>query len=155
MRRTRWTWPVMAVVLLVFESGCLIVHNSTRVVRDNEPLRSVRFESEQARAAFEAGVNEMKAHKKKLQSVDLAVPFLCLVSRTSELSDNAVYNDEIVVCDANGDGYITEQEASAYGAQVAERIRTDKARAKEDEKSDGQSRTVSLHPPESGTRNGS
>ncbi len=152
MKRIRWTWPVFGAILLVFESGCLVVHNSTRIVRENEPLRAVRFESEQAQSAFEAGVNEAKAHKKSQQSVALAVPFLCLFGRSTELSDNAVYNDEVVLCDADGDNVITEQEASAYRARLAERRSTEVAQARETVKSGGESETVSLRPPESARR---
>jgi hypothetical protein len=145
MRRTRWTWPVLAMALLVFQPGCLIMHNSTRVIRESEPLRPVRFESEQARSVFEDGVSEARAHKKKYESCEFAVPFVCLLSRTSEVSDNAVYNDQVVFCDANGDGLITEQEAAAYRALVAERIRTDGDTSTANQKSGGRSKTVSLH----------
>ena len=148
MKRIGWTWPALAVALLVFGSGCLIMHQSTRVIRENEPLRPMRFESEQARSVFEASVNELKAHKKGPEAQVFAIPFLCFFSRTTMLSDNALYNDQAVLCDANGDSLITEQEANAYRAQVTEKIAA--ARAKEGEASGDQSETVSLRGPDSG-----
>ena len=130
-------------VLLVFQPGCLIVHSSNRVIREDEPLRPVRFESEQAKSTFEDGVSEARAHKKKYEACEFAVPFLCMFSRTSEVSDNAVYNDQIALCDANGDGVINEQEASAFRALVAERTRRDATKG--NGKSDGE-KIVSLRP---------
>ena len=147
MKHIRGSWLVVGAILLVFESGCLVVHTSTRVLRENEAMRLVRFESEQARSVFESGVREMQAHKKNYHSDALAIPFLCLFARTTELLDNAVNNDQVTLCDADGDNVVTEQEAFAYRARVAEKARTDEATARKPDKSSGESATVSLRPP--------
>ena len=105
-------------MLLGFGPGCLLVSHSTQVVRENEKLRPVRFESEQAKIAFEASVHQMQAIKESSDPQLLAIPFLFWVSSTRELSDNAIYNDQAALCDLNGDGLITLQEAINYRARV-------------------------------------
>jgi hypothetical protein len=109
--------------VLCFASGCLFVHHTTRIVRDKEPVRPVRFESEQAKQFFLGGVHELQAHKDKSNMEITAVPFVCWNSSESALSDNAIYNDQISACDTNGDNLITLQEALVYRAVVAERVR--------------------------------
>jgi hypothetical protein len=113
---------LLCAALLCPGSGCLLVRHSTRVVRDNEAIQPVRFESEQARKMFEAGVHEVQAHKESFGGDVFALPLVCWVSHVSELSDNAIYNDQISSCDANGDGFITLQEAVNYRSRVDERI---------------------------------
>lgn len=152
MRRSRWVCPCLGAMLLMLECGCLVVRTTTRVVRENEAMRMVKFESEQARSAFEAGVDEVRAQKKGCDVDAFAIPFLCLLCNTTTISDNAVYNDQAALCDTDGDGLITDQESLAYRARVAARTRTDDAKAREADKSDGKSRTVSLRfPPSSGS----
>jgi hypothetical protein len=114
----RWFVLSLGMMLLGCAPGCLMVHQSTRVVREKEPLRSVRFESEQTQRLFETGAHQMQAHKDYSQPDIFALPFLCLLIRGNELSDNAVYNDQAGICDANGDGFITLQEAQTYRAGV-------------------------------------
>ena len=112
----RWLALSLGTMLLGCAPGCLLVHQSTRVVRDKEPMRTVQFESEQAQRLFETGVHQMQAHKDYSQPDVFALPLVCLLIRGNELSDNAVYNDQAGICDANGDGFITLQEAQSYRA---------------------------------------
>jgi hypothetical protein len=81
----------------------------------------VQFESPQARQAFEARVADLrdqgdKPHKERL----FAVPFLLFWSHEESLSENAWYNDQLKVCDANHDGRITLQEAWVYNPRFRE-----------------------------------
>jgi hypothetical protein len=123
---------LLCAALLCHGSGCLLVRHSTRVVRDNEPIRSMAFESEQAKRVFEAGVHEMQAHRTGYGGDVFALPFICWVSHSNELSDNAIYNDQMAACDANGDNCITLQEAANYRSRVDERIaQMEKAKAAE------------------------
>ena len=115
-----------------FNSGCLFVRQTTSVVREKENLRPVQFESEQARQYFEGGVHELQSHKQNFDQQVSAVPFLWLYSSNKELSDNAIYNDQISACDTNGDGVISMQEALEYRAKVAEQFRPAE-KAKKDE----------------------
>jgi hypothetical protein len=105
-------------------SGCLFVHHSTRIVRDKEATRPVQFQSQQARQSFLAGVHELQAHKQSSGPNVTAVPFLWWYSSATELSDNAIYNDQISACDTNADGIISTEEALAYRAAVTEQIRS-------------------------------
>ena len=104
-------------------SGCLFVNHSTKVVRDKEPMQRVAFESEQARQYFQAAVHDLQSHKKSYNFQVSAMPVLWWRSSANELSDNAIYNDQISVCDTNGDGVISAQEAMTYRSIVAAQIR--------------------------------
>lgn len=106
-------------VLLSISSGCLFVRHSTHVVRESEKPQAVQFESPQAQNMFDSGVAQAKQHKESSNPKVLAVPLVCWYSRADVLSDNAVYNDQILVCDTNGDRVITNQEAYAYSSRVA------------------------------------
>ena len=102
-------------LLLASSSGCLFVRHSTRVVRDKETPRAVQFESDAARNQFESGLAEIKPQVSNADNPQItAVPLLFWYSTTDKLSDTAVRNDQLLICDANGDGFITAQEAAAY-----------------------------------------
>ncbi|MEN6449424.1 MAG: hypothetical protein ABFC96_02950 [Thermoguttaceae bacterium] len=103
-------------------SGCLFVRHSTRIVREKEAVHPIRFESDQAKTVFEAGVHQLQAHKETFGGDVLAVPFVCWRSHVNELSDNAVYNDQESACDLNGDGFISLEEALAYRAKVEDQV---------------------------------
>ena len=118
----RWLKLSLCAMLLSCTPGCLFVRQSTHVVREKEPIRSVQFESQQAKTLFEGGAHQMQAMKEHPAPEVLAIPFVCLYSRATELSDNAIYNDQAGICDANGDGFITFQEAATYRAGVDEKV---------------------------------
>lgn len=106
-------------VLLLSSSGCLFVRHATRVVRQDEKPRSVQFESESARNLFEAGLADVKAHPDTGANPQIvAVPLLFWYSSTDQLSDAAIYNDQVLACDRNGDSFITLQEATAFREQA-------------------------------------
>jgi hypothetical protein len=116
---------LLGVALLSSTSGCLFVNHSTKVVRDKEPMHRVAFESPQAQQAFVAGVHDLQSHKQAYNFQVSAMPVLWWKSTANELSDNAIYNDQISVCDTDADGMISTQEAVTYRsvvtAQIAER----------------------------------
>jgi hypothetical protein len=103
-------------------SGCLFMRHSTRVVREKEKKQAVRFESPRAEEYFLGGVHELQAHKQNGHPEVTAIPFLMVYSRVDELSDNAIYNDQISACDTDGDGVISMQESLAYRARIADRF---------------------------------
>jgi len=103
-------------------SGCLFVRHATNVVREKEQQHPTQFESKRAQDFFVAGVHDLQTHKSSMDVQVSAVPFLWWYSQTKELSDNAIYNDQISVCDANWDGVISMEEAVVYRANVAEKI---------------------------------
>lgn len=115
MRRLPWISLCLAALLWATASGCLFVRHSTHIVRERETPRAAQFESEAARTQFEAGLADVKAHANSLENPQVvAVPFLFWYSRTDKLSETAVFNDQLLACDTNGDGFITAQEAAAY-----------------------------------------
>jgi hypothetical protein len=118
----RHFFALVAATLFCSFSGCLFVNHSTKVVRDKEPMQRVAFESEQARQSFMAGVHDLQSHKQSYNFQVSAMPLLWWRSSANELSDNAIYNDQISVCDTNGDGFISTQEAVTYRSIVAAQI---------------------------------
>jgi hypothetical protein len=133
MKRISWAWLLLCTVPTVFGSGCLFVRHSTVAVREHEAVRPMQFESEQARNVFEGGVTEMKAHKDESNAQVRAVPFLFWYSRVEVPSDNAVYNDQARICDANGDDCITLEEAAAYRARVAEKAKVAETKTRQND----------------------
>ena len=114
-------FPLLAVIfctaLVAFAPGCLITRHSTNVVRKNEKPRKVQFESAQAKNIFDGKVAEQKADKGMSNPNVFAVPFLLWYSTTDVVSDNGIYNDQIAICDTDGDRIITLQEAETYAAR--------------------------------------
>lgn len=105
-------------LVLAFTPGCLFVRHNTRVVRQNEKPRPMQFQSEQARSLFEAGLVDAKSNKELSNAQVTAVPLLFWYSRLDVPSDNAVYNDQLLLCDANGDGMVADHEAAGYRQAV-------------------------------------
>lgn len=140
----------LCATMLSFNTGCLFVRHSTKVVREKEKIQPARFESQQAEQYFLAGVHDLQTHKPNFDVQVSAVPLLWWYSRTSVLSDNAVYNDQLTACDLNADGVISASEAVAFRTGVAEQIaKTEKEKATANE-----SKTASNMPPVSASVSG-
>jgi hypothetical protein len=117
MKRFPQLVVIICTALLVFAPGCLITRHATNVVRKNEKPRKVQFESTQAKSIFDGKVAEQKTDKGMSNPNVFAVPFLLWYSSTDVVSDNGIYNDQIAICDTNGDGFISLQEAETYAAR--------------------------------------
>lgn len=140
MDRFRWVRLSLCAALVSSCTGCLFVRHSTNMIREGEKQHQVRFDSEQSRNLFEAGAADMKAHKESTNGNVFFIPFLLWNSRMEVLSDNAIYNDQALACDTNGDGVITLAEAEVYRAKVAEKVQLAEAKARQNEaKSDSTS----------------
>jgi hypothetical protein len=59
-------------------------------------------------------VAEIKGHVETSNPQLVAVPFLLWYSRVDVPFDTAIYNDQLLICDSNGDGFISTQEAAAF-----------------------------------------
>lgn len=119
--------PRLAIVccaaILTLNSGCLITRYKTNVVRQNEKPRAVKFESSQAKNIFDGKEIEAKTRLTGPSNPRIvAVPFLLLWSSTDVVSDNGIYNDQLAICDSNGDGFITTDEATTYSAKVDQMV---------------------------------
>jgi hypothetical protein len=124
MRWSPWLSILCCTVLLAFNTGCLFTRHTTNVVRKNEKPRAVAFESPQAKNIFDGKLVEAKTNLNTNFSNPrvVAVPFLLWYSSTDVVSDNGIYNDQLAICDINGDGVVTLDEASTYAAKVDEQI---------------------------------
>ncbi|MDA7978661.1 MAG: hypothetical protein MPJ50_07820 [Pirellulales bacterium] len=105
---------LLALALLIPSSGCLLTHASERVIRADEQLYEVGFQSPLAEETFLACVAHPDASEAGKSDSFLGIPFLLALARSERLSNNAIHNDQIILCDTNGDGLITNLEALRY-----------------------------------------
>ncbi len=104
----------LAASLVVTSGGCLVFHARERVVREDEPRRSVRFASSRAQRDFRTAALDPKSRHKNDSFNVVGIPFLMFHYNGTKLSDNAYYNDQLADCDGDGDGLITDTEVVAY-----------------------------------------
>ena len=100
--------------LLLFQTGCLLVHSNHTVLRQNEPLHQPTFESEETRNAFEQYVNSEFENESNISSASFAIPFIVSLSRSKTVSENAIRNDIAARFDINRDNHISDHEASLH-----------------------------------------
>jgi len=101
-------------LLLASSSGCLLNRTNRKVVRQDEARQGVQFESNLAQSAFTQAATDESKREAEGDSSGIYIPFLLAWGDETVLSPAAYYNDQIMLCDANGDGLITEAEAWAY-----------------------------------------
>ena len=125
MKRYSLLAVIFSTALLAFAPGCLITRHATNVVRKDEKPRTVQFESAQAKNIFDGKLAQVKSSKNGINNPSVfAVPFLLWYSSTEVVSDNGVYNDQLAICDTNGDDLISFEEATTYSAQVETTVAT-------------------------------
>ncbi|HVC97885.1 MAG TPA: hypothetical protein VND64_29710 [Pirellulales bacterium] len=105
---------VVAATLFVSSSGCLVFHMRERIVREDEPRRSVRFASSHAQRDFNATATDPRDRRRNDSTSVLGVPFVMFYYNSTKLSENAYFNDQLAACDGDGDGWITDEEVLAY-----------------------------------------
>jgi hypothetical protein len=105
---------ILAASLFVSSSGCLVFHMRERVVREDEPRHSVRFTSSRAQRDFNTTASDPKIRHLNDSTSVVGVPFLMFYYKSTKLSDNAYFNDQLADCDGDGDGWITDEEVLAY-----------------------------------------
>lgn len=109
--RNRLT-EIALVFLGLMVSGCVTFYKKSETIRPAEERMAVEFESEEAARQFHQG---MKKHDRNRENrTYVGVPFVTFFSKTSVLSENAFYNEQLKICDTNRDGFISEAEASIY-----------------------------------------
>ncbi|MEM7785562.1 MAG: hypothetical protein AAF623_19600 [Planctomycetota bacterium] len=99
-------------LIAMFQTGCLLNHSNHTVVRQNEPLRRITFESEQSRAVFEQSVSQALKDRSNRSSASFSIPFLVGLEKTKSIATNAIRNDVMAMFDIDGDAHISDYEAS-------------------------------------------
>lgn len=112
MTRILITTCLLVAMLCVANTGCLLNHSNHTVVRQQEPLRSVTFETEQARQVFEASAEAALEDDSNESRASFGVPFLVGFEKSKTIAPNAIRNDVATKFDINNDGHISEYEAS-------------------------------------------
>ena len=116
-----WRYPVLkytgikTVLLGLFcavHCGCLLNHSNHVVLRQNEPLNSLTFQSDHARNVFESRVEQSLEDDSRKSSASFGVPFLVGLERSTTIAENAIRNDLAALFDINGDQHISDYEAS-------------------------------------------
>ncbi len=108
------TLRCLIIALTVCCSGCLLNHSQKRVIREHAERTPVQFESLNAAESFNKIANSEDLRKSLGSSASFGVPFLIGLSRESVPSQNAFYNDQVIRCDINSDGLISDQEAYSF-----------------------------------------
>jgi hypothetical protein len=96
--------------------GCLCAYTYTceESLRAGEPKRAVKFQSETAARLFCTTVDRRMRTAREEPTEEIYIPLVTSITRTRKLSEAAFYNDQVAVCDTDGDGLITDAEAVAY-----------------------------------------
>lgn len=110
----RCATAICALFLLLLP-GCLLTTSMTRVVRQDEKLMPVHFQSEYAQAAFQEEI--VDGDEDEVSEFSLGIPFLLGINVKRVISENARYNDLVRRCDSNGDGLISEMEIAAWNEE--------------------------------------
>jgi hypothetical protein len=104
----------LVVAVLSLNAGCLFSYQRTDTVRREECPQEVAFESEAAERLFAAGLESRKAAGLVVGSHNINIPFLLCWSDSAQLSDGAFFNDQVKVCDMDGNGFLSDAEVVAY-----------------------------------------
>lgn len=118
MQRHRCTAGLGLLVLLSFQSGCLVTHVNRSIVRDKEPRRELQFESAFAQRTFNQLAFNEKRRNATASTRMVAIPFLTMHVHSATPSENAFYNDQIAACDTDSDGVVTDSEAISFHERV-------------------------------------
>jgi len=121
MTRTRIVTSSLFALICLPQLGCLLNHSNHTVVRQQEPLRSVTFETEHARQVFEASADEALEDDANESHASFGVPFLVGFEKSKTVAPNAIRNDVATKFDINGDGHISEYEASLQTVNSAKK----------------------------------
>ena len=101
-------------LVAISSTGCITIYNKKEEIGEREERLSVTFESEDSAQLFNTTASRKLKKPSPTDTSFVGIPFVTLYSKTTVLSENARFNDEIRRCDSNRDGIITDAEAKAY-----------------------------------------
>lgn len=104
----------LLIAALAASSGCLIMRSKIDVVRQSEERRTAQFQSSFAQRTFQSKALDASARESSGNVSSVTVPFLLSYNRKEVRSENAFYNDQLQLCDLNGDNFITDEEAMLF-----------------------------------------
>ena len=105
---------VVVLVASLLGGGCVTFYRKTERIGNKEPRMTVDFETEHAAQLFHSTVEKKLRQPAPTDNSRIGVPFVTFYTKTRVMSENARYNAEVVKCDGNGDGKISEAEARTY-----------------------------------------
>ena len=94
------------------QTGCLLSHSNHVVLRQEEPLQQLTFESEKARNTYESNVQKALNDESNTSHASFGIPFIVGLQQSKKLSESATRNDVATHFDLNGDRLISDYEAS-------------------------------------------
>ena len=106
---------VCVLAILVF-GGCVCFYSSKKMVGENQERIDVKFENDAAATLFYASLK--KQCPTMLESTRIGVPFVTFYRSSKVLSDTAMFNKGVEICDLDGNGIITEHEATLFHSRV-------------------------------------
>jgi hypothetical protein len=110
VRQRLWTLCCCLVALLP-SSGCRTVYPKNEVIRGDEPQIPVQFESAKGAELF---TEHVRRQERGLDETAFCVPFVTLYACKTELSKNARFNDAVLTCDRDRNGWLTDHEVFHY-----------------------------------------
>ena len=114
MKPTQLNVILGTLVVSLLGGGCVTFYRKTEEIGAKEPRLTVDFETEHAAQLFNSTVEKKLRQPAPTDNSRVGVPFVTFYSKTRVMSENARYNAEVVKCDSNGDGKISEAEARTY-----------------------------------------
>lgn len=106
---------VLCMAGLVLLQGCLVNSAKVEVVDPDAKRMAMEFESPEAMDTFFDQVRRSRnAGKATVASEGFGIPFVIGAKTTRVLSDNAFDNQQFETADLNGDGTLSDVEASRF-----------------------------------------
>ena len=102
----------MLSLFCVCQTGCLLNHTNHRVLRQDEAVKQLTFESEPTRNSFEAWVTEAIDNNSDKSSASFGIPFIVGLEASQRVSTAGIRNDVATQIDINGDSHISNYEIS-------------------------------------------
>lgn len=116
MTPSRTCATLLLPAVLLCSAGCLMVRTHDEVLRRDESKRPVQFQSGFAQRTFTQKALSADERNRSAESSSLGVPFLFLYRKRTLRSEAAFFNDQLALCDADGDGFITDDEVMAFSS---------------------------------------